>query len=48
MKVIDQTVRRVIKEEKVPASEKIVFFFEEHTDIIIKGRGLFNTAIKSF
>jgi len=31
-KVIDQTERRVIKGEKVPASEKIVSFFEEHTD----------------
>jgi IS5 family transposase len=37
-KVIDQTVRRVIKSEKVPASEKVVSFFEEHTDIIVKGR----------
>jgi IS5 family transposase len=37
-KVIDQTVRRVIKGEKVPASEKIVSFFEDHTDIIVKGR----------
>lgn len=36
-KVIDQTVRRVLKGEKVPASEKIVSFFEEHTDIIVKG-----------
>ena len=37
-KVIDQTDRRVFKNEKVPASEKIVSFFEEHTDIIVKGR----------
>jgi IS5 family transposase len=37
-KVIDQTVRRVLKGEKVPASEKVVSFFEEHTDIIVKGR----------
>jgi IS5 family transposase len=37
-KVIDQTVRRVVRGEKVPASEKIVSFFEEHTDIIVKGR----------
>ena len=37
-KVIDQTERRVFKEEKVPASEKIVSFFEDHTDIIVKGR----------
>jgi IS5 family transposase len=37
-KVIDQTERRVLKREKVPASEKIVSFFEDHTDIIVKGR----------
>ena len=36
-KVIDQTNRRVFKGEKVPASEKIVSFFEDHTDIIVKG-----------
>jgi transposase, IS5 family len=36
-KVIDQTYRRVLKGEKVPASEKVVSFFEEHTDIIVKG-----------
>ena len=36
-KVIDQTRRRVFQNEKVPASEKIVSFFEEHTDIIVKG-----------
>jgi len=36
--VIDQTERRVLKGEKVPASEKIVSFFEDHTDIIVKGR----------
>ena len=37
-KVIDQTERRVIHGEKVPASEKIVSLFEPHTDIIIKDR----------
>lgn len=37
-KVIDQTHRRVVKGEKVPASEKVVSFFEEHTDIIVKDR----------
>jgi transposase, IS5 family len=37
-KVIDQTERRVFQGEKVPASEKIVSFFEDHTDIIVKGR----------
>jgi IS5 family transposase len=31
-------VRRVIKGGKVPASEKVVSFFEEHTDIIVQGR----------
>ena len=36
-KVIDQTRRRVLNNEKVPASEKIVSFFEEHTDILVKG-----------
>jgi IS5 family transposase len=37
-KVMDQTDRRVLRGEKVPASEKIVSFFEEHTDIIVKGK----------
>lgn len=37
-KVIEQTERRVIKEEKVPAAEKIVSIFEPHTDIIVKDR----------
>lgn len=37
-KVIDQTERRVIRGEKVPAKEKIVSLFEPHTDIIIKAK----------
>ena len=37
-KVIDQTERRVFKDEKVPASEKIISFFEIHSDIIVKSR----------
>ncbi|MDD5758938.1 MAG: ISNCY family transposase [Desulfobulbaceae bacterium] len=37
-KVIDQTDRRVFRGEQVPASEKVVSFFEEHTDIIVKKR----------
>jgi IS5 family transposase len=37
-KVIDQTTRRVIHGESVPASEKIVSIFEPHTDIIVKDR----------
>ena len=36
-KVVDQTRRRVIDGEKVPAVEKIVSIFEPHTDIIVKG-----------
>jgi len=37
LKVVDQTVRRVVNQEKVPSSEKIVSLFEEHSDIIVKG-----------
>jgi IS5 family transposase len=36
--VISQTERRVLHGEKVPAAEKIVSIFEEHTDIIVKDR----------
>ena len=36
-RVMDQTQRRVLGGEKVPASEKVVSLFEEHTDIIEKG-----------
>jgi len=35
-KVVDQTQRRVLQGESVPASEKVVSIFEPHTDIIIK------------
>jgi IS5 family transposase len=37
-RVIEQTTRRVIHDESVPASEKIVSIFEPHTDIIVKDR----------
>lgn len=37
-RVIDQTRRRVLDGEKVPASEKLVSLFEPHTDIIRKDR----------
>ena len=37
LRVVNQTTRRVIGKESVPASEKIVSLFEEHTDIIVKG-----------
>ena len=37
-KVIDQTERRVLHGESVPASEKVVSLFESHTDIIVKDR----------
>jgi len=36
--VIDQTVRRILQGEQVPASEKIVSLFEAHTDIICRGK----------
>lgn len=36
--VIDQTVRRVLDGEKMPAQEKIVSIFEAHTDIIRRGK----------
>jgi IS5 family transposase len=37
VRVMDQTQRRVLRGEKVSASEKVVSFFECHTDIIVKG-----------
>jgi IS5 family transposase len=36
--VIQQTVRRVVEGEKVPAKEKLVSIFEPHTDIIRRGK----------
>lgn len=38
LRVVDQTRRRVFHGESVPAQEKVVSLFEEHTDIITKGR----------
>jgi IS5 family transposase len=35
---IDQCERRVLRDEKVPANEKIVSIFEDHTDIIMRGK----------
>jgi IS5 family transposase len=37
-RVGDQTYRRVVLEQKVPAKEKLVSIFEEHADIIVKDR----------
>lgn len=37
-RVMDQTRRRVLEGESVPAGEKIVSIFEEHTDIIRKDK----------
>jgi transposase, IS5 family len=37
-RVIEQTTRRVINGESVPASEKIVSIFEPHANIIVKDR----------
>ncbi len=37
-RVVNQTERRVLFDEKVPASAKVVSIFEEHTDIIVKDK----------
>jgi IS5 family transposase len=37
-RIVDQTERRVLRGEHVPAQEKLVSIFEPHTDIIRKGR----------
>lgn len=36
--VIQQTTRRVLHGESVPATEKVVSLFEPHTDVIVKDR----------
>ncbi len=36
--VMDQTTRRILQGEQVPAQKKIVSLFEEHTDIIRRGK----------
>jgi transposase, IS5 family len=36
--VVEQTFDRVVQETPVPAAEKVVSIFEEHTDIIVKDR----------
>jgi IS5 family transposase len=38
--VISQAERRVLRDESVPASEKVVSIFEPHTDIIVKDNRL--------
>jgi IS5 family transposase len=37
-RIMDQARRRVLYGQKVPANEKVVSFFEDHTDIIEKGQ----------
>jgi IS5 family transposase len=37
-KVIDQTHRRVVLDQKVAAADKVISIFEPHTDVIIKDR----------
>jgi IS5 family transposase len=37
-RVLDQTRRRILDGESVPAAEKVVSIFEPHTDIIVKDR----------
>ena len=36
-RVVHQAHRRIVKNEQLPVSEKIVSIFETHTDIIVKG-----------
>jgi IS5 family transposase len=36
-RVIDQTHRRIVESEKVPATDKVLSIFEDHTDVISKG-----------
>jgi len=36
--VIEQTTRRVLGDEQVPADEKLVSLFEAHTDVLVKDR----------
>ena len=36
--VIDQSERRILHDEKVPVDQKVVSIFEEHTDIIKRGK----------
>jgi IS5 family transposase len=38
LRVIDQTEKRVVHGQSVPASEKVVSIFEPHSDIIVKDR----------
>jgi len=38
LRVIDQTEKRVVHDQSVPASDKVVSIFEPHTDIIVKDR----------
>jgi IS5 family transposase len=37
-RIVDQTQRRVLLGENVPAADKVVSLFETHTDIIVKDR----------
>lgn len=39
-RVIDQTRRRVLQDETVPAEEKVYSIFEPHTDLIKRGKAL--------
>jgi IS5 family transposase len=47
-RVIDQTVHRVIKGEKVPASEKVVSFSRSIPTSSSRSIGMFNTVSRSF
>ncbi len=38
-RVVDQTERRLLRGEKVPAADKVVSIFEDHADIVKKSNG---------
>lgn len=38
IKVVDQTLRRVFKNEKVPNTEKVFSIFESHTELLKRGK----------
>jgi IS5 family transposase len=37
-RVVDQATRRVLKDEQVPASEKLYSIFEPHTELLMRGK----------
>jgi len=38
LRIVDQADRRIIQDEKVPPDEKLYSLFEEHTELIVRGK----------